>query len=310
MLPLVPRVVAGHRSSRAPADGYGLPLLVLLLAVLAGCGSESPGNPCAGVNCSGHGTCYTDGFWPLCTCEPGYAAVGGTCVGGDGGGDGGDSDATDHSDRGEVPVGCGDGFKDETEECDDGNDVEGDGCEPNCTYSCHLAADCDDGEECTTHLCVSRGGGRACTATPVAVGTVCDDSSTCTDPDACNAAGVCTGPPTASDTLCDDGLYCNGADDVCDGAGSCMPISMPPCPISGCVGGCDETTETCTPAAADTSCRAAAHQCDVAEACDGTALTCPDDVQAPAGTPCDDGTACNDPDQCNGTGSCVGTVAC
>jgi cysteine-rich repeat protein len=295
-------------SARAPGDDYGLPLVALLLAALAGCGGESPGNPCAGVDCSGHGACYTDGFWPLCACEPGYAAVGGTCVGGDG--DGGESDAEDAGDRVEVPVGCGDGVVAPTEECDDGNAVDGDGCDSDCTYSCHRATDCDDAEECTTNLCVAHGGGRACTATPVAVGTVCDDSSTCTDPDACNAEGVCTGPPTASDTLCNDGLYCNGADDVCDGAGSCVPISMPPCSISGCVGGCDETTDTCTPAAAGLTCRAAAHQCDAVESCDGTATTCPADAMAPAGTACNDGSDCTDPDSCDGAGTCTGTSIC
>jgi cysteine-rich repeat protein len=284
----------------------------VLLASLTGCGGESPGNPCAGVDCSGHGTCYTDGYWPLCECEPGYAAVGGTCVGGDG--DGGDTGAEDHAedggDRVEVPVGCGDGVADTTEECDDGNDVPGDGCEVDCTYSCHRAENCDDGEECTTHLCVARGGGRACTSTPVAVGTVCDDSSLCTDPDACNAAGVCTGLPTPSDTLCNDGLYCDGADDVCDGAGSCVPISMPPCSISGCVTGCDETTDTCTPAAAGTTCRAAAHQCDAVESCDGTATACPADLMAPAGTACNDGSDCTEPDACDGAGNCTGTPIC
>ena len=73
--------------------------LVLGLATLAGCGNDGAGSPCAGVDCSGHGTCYTDGLWPLCSCDPGYRPSGAACVsdgdGGDSGGDGEDGD-TDH----------------------------------------------------------------------------------------------------------------------------------------------------------------------------------------------------------------------
>jgi len=312
MLPLVPRDASERGSPIVPHGACGLALALAALA--AGCGGESSANPCAGVDCSGHGTCYTDGFWPLCACEPGYAAVGGTCIGGDADG-GGDTEAGEDGgeggDHGEVPVGCGDGMVDVTEECDDGNDVAGDGCEPNCTYSCHLPADCEDGDVCSTdHLCVSRGGGRVCTFTPAAEGTVCDDDSTCTDPDACDREGVCTGPPTASGTLCDNHLFCDGSGDICDGAGNCAGVSMPPCPLSGCTVDCDEATDTCITATAGTTCRAAAHQCDTAETCDGTAMTCPDDAMATAGTVCDNGIDCDNPDQCDGAGNCNGTVGC
>ncbi|MFW6049811.1 MAG: hypothetical protein ACODAU_01485 [Myxococcota bacterium] len=45
---------------------------------------------------------------------------------------------------------CGDGYVDTDagEECDDGNDVNGDGCEDDCTITCTMDADCDDGEGC------------------------------------------------------------------------------------------------------------------------------------------------------------------
>jgi hypothetical protein len=69
---------------------------VLGLATLAGCGSDA-GSPCAGVDCSGHGTCYTDGLWPLCSCEPGYRPSGAACASeGDGGESGGEDGDTDH----------------------------------------------------------------------------------------------------------------------------------------------------------------------------------------------------------------------
>ncbi|MEZ4381679.1 MAG: choice-of-anchor L domain-containing protein [Nannocystaceae bacterium] len=59
-----------------------------------------------------------------------------------------DSDTEGGTDPGE----CGDGVIDDGEACDDGNDVEGDGCEPDCTLS-PPPDDCgngqlDEGEEC------------------------------------------------------------------------------------------------------------------------------------------------------------------
>jgi len=37
-------------------------------------------DPCAGVDCSGHGTCTVDGLGPVCDCDPGYEPLGLTCV--------------------------------------------------------------------------------------------------------------------------------------------------------------------------------------------------------------------------------------
>lgn len=60
---------------------------------------------------------------------------------------------------------CGDGYVDALlgEECDDGDLVEGDGCEIDCTFSCHTDEDCDDGTVCTgVESCVEVEGGKAC----------------------------------------------------------------------------------------------------------------------------------------------------
>jgi cysteine-rich repeat protein len=48
---------------------------------------------------------------------------------------------------------CGDGFLDPSEQCDDGNAADGDGCSPTCRLSCATAADCDDGDACTDDAC-------------------------------------------------------------------------------------------------------------------------------------------------------------
>lgn len=61
-----------------------------------------------------------------------------------------------------VAMGCGDGDVSGDEACDDGNDVDGDGCDGDCTFSCTANGDCDDGLACNggetcdveAHICV------------------------------------------------------------------------------------------------------------------------------------------------------------
>jgi cysteine-rich repeat protein len=92
--------------------------------------------------------------------------------GGDGDGDGRDGDA--------LPV-CGNGRLEGVEECDDGNFLAGDGCEPDCTWTCEAPADCDDGDSCN--------GAEACTDHRCAGGTPLADGTACTT--AGGAAGTC-----------------------------------------------------------------------------------------------------------------------
>jgi cysteine-rich repeat protein len=58
------------------------------------------------------------------------------------------------------PHSCGDDFVGGREECDDRNAISGDGCEMDCTFSCHTDPDCDDDDPCSivdrcgsTHRC-------------------------------------------------------------------------------------------------------------------------------------------------------------
>lgn len=58
---------------------------------------------------------------------------------------------------------------------------------------------------------------------------------------------------------------------------------------------CDGAAKSCPGdglAAAGTECRAAADQCDAAEVCAGDVASCPSDLPAFDGSPCDDGDAC------------------
>lgn len=101
-----------------------------------------------------------------------------------------------------VPLTCGDDLLDEGEECDDGNTVNGDGCDINCEYSCHFNEECDDSSECTVDLCSSGGTGRLCEHQVIE--GECDDGLFCTTGDHCSEAGICDG--TAD--KCDDAVAC------------------------------------------------------------------------------------------------------
>ena len=74
----------------------------------------------------------------------------------------------------EVVPYCGDGTLDSAEACDDGNNVDGDGCSANCTVEAYCGdGTLDPGEQCddgnTTNgdgcsaLCSTEGGGEGCT---------------------------------------------------------------------------------------------------------------------------------------------------
>ena len=85
-----------------------------------------------------------------------------------------------------VDAGCGNSVVDGGEECDDGNEVDGDGCDVGCTFSCETDEECNDGTVCTgTETCDTAT--HTCQAgEPLD----CDDSSACTA-DSCDAALGC-----------------------------------------------------------------------------------------------------------------------
>jgi len=74
----------------------------------------------------------------------------------------------------EVAPYCGDGTVDSGEACDDGNNVDGDGCSANCTVEAYCGdgtldpgEQCDDGNSTNgdgcSALCANEGGGEGCT---------------------------------------------------------------------------------------------------------------------------------------------------
>lgn len=171
-----------------------------------------------GVSCNGVETCDAANH----VCEGGTApALGSACTLDSG-------SAGECTSRGVcAPVGCGNGVISMDEDCDDMNDVDGDGCDNDCTFSCAADVDCADGDLCNgTETCVVAT--HACAAGTV---LVCDDASACTvdscvpsvgcrnflmdgdlDGAAPSSAGVCG--TDCDDT--DDTVY-GGAEELCDG---------------------------------------------------------------------------------------------
>lgn len=163
-------------------------------------------------------------------------------------------------------------------DCDDGNSCTTAVCQAgHCAFTTLApGSPCDDGNSCTTDLCDTAG---VCQGSPLPPGTICDDGRVCTTGDTCNASATCVGTPAAPGTPCDDTNGCT-AGDVCNGAGIC----------------------TGTPAAFGTACDDT-NACTLADICDGLG-GCRGQI-APLGTACDDGQPCT-LGYCN-SGSCLGT---
>lgn len=132
-----------------------------------------------------------------------------------------------------VPEGCGDEAVEGIEECDDGNQIPGDGCEPTCTFSCEADEDCSDGDVCngaetcnlTTHACV-MGTSLECDAEDECSQGSCDSVTGCTTV-LIDADGDRYAPATLPcGTDCDDTRadvnpgqveLCDDVDQDCDG---------------------------------------------------------------------------------------------
>jgi cysteine-rich repeat protein len=192
-----------------------------------------------------------------------------------------DGDGCDSNCR---PTACGNGVVTAGEGCDDGNAADGDGCDSNCTpTACGNGAVtagevCDDGNLIDGDGCDSNCRLTACGNGIVTGGEACDDGNVA-DGDCCSSTcqvGAAGSPCTS------DGNPCTN--DQCDGVASCVHlpvVSGTPCPDDG---------NACTVDA-----------CDGAGACAHPA--------GPDAIPCDDGDGCTAGDECT-SGVCAGANAC
>ncbi len=166
---------------------------------------------------------------------------------------------------------CGDGTIDPGEDCDDMNVVDGDGCDTDCTWSCTVSADCNDGRDCNgrerctaaTHTCgpgAEPADYTTCErdANPatfelcvggVCIASECGDGFTDTRHEECDDHNGINGDGCENECRfschnvedCRDGMPCNG-DETCDtGPHVCRagapPANGSPCPGGMCMGG-------------------------------------------------------------------------
>ncbi len=167
----------------------------------------------------------------------------------------------------EIPAGCGDGEVNGEEDCDDGNHEPGDGCEPDCTWTCRENGDCDDGNLCNGEETCDEGDSHMCIeGTDASEGTDCDDGMNCTPTDACDSDGNCVG---SGSHPCSDGSPCT--QDFCLERTSDYECYFEPM---------DDMTECAGGRCCDGECREGAECCEDADCgggdCSGTAVDCED----------------------------------
>jgi hypothetical protein len=212
------------------------------------------------------------------------------------------------------------------EQCDDSNNIAGDGCSADCKIECKTDNDCpDDGNPCTNDICDQNT--HFC-AHPNNTAP-CDDGDQCTVNDVC-AGGVCTPGPQED---CSDGISCTldfcanhqtgecahnpsgcecQTDLDCDDQNDCTnefcDLSSFSCVRSNNSNSCDDGifcngTDTC----GEGSCSIhSGDPCANGLQCDNTCNEANQNCHAPDGTSCDDTDACTQTDTCQ-NGGCVGS---
>ena len=206
---------------------------------------------------------------------------------------------------------CGNGIvePENGEECDDGNNVGGDGCNETCKLECCCVPDCQ-GKQCGPDGCLGSCGD-------------CNDNNLCTfdwcdvevgecvhEEKDCNDGNCCTTDYCDEDTGNCKNVPCN-----CDDGDPCTADYPADC-VAGHPAGCVHVPIECNDDNACTkdSCDPATGQCEYAFGCkDDDPCTndyCTQDeecINEPKD--CDDGNACTD-DSCEpGTGKCAHTEA-
>lgn len=216
---------------------------------------------------------------------------------------------------------CGNGIVELTEQCDDSNTNDGDCCTSACQFDSASTACTSDGNVCTDDVCNGSG---TCLHT--------NNSSPCSDGDACTENDVCSGGTCSADPVCGNGTVEGSCGEECDppngitcdascqslavcGNGTLEPgeacddgnLLAGDCCDAVCqveVGPCDDadnctTGDICTPggcAGTPLDCTFLDSECTTGQ-CDSLNGECVS-VNSNEGGPCDDGNACNANDVC------------
>ncbi|MDX2019604.1 MAG: putative metal-binding motif-containing protein [Deltaproteobacteria bacterium] len=178
-----------------------------------------------------------------------------------------------------APSRCGDGFVNvlALEECDDGNDMVGDGCSL-CRFDCKANQECDDTDVCNgseicdlaKHVCgagtvpaagtsctLNQGVAGACNQGQCAkagcgnsikdAGEDCDDGNN-VDTDGCTSKCTFT---CVADKDCDNGNACDGVETCNVATHGCKQGKPISCGANGCAGVCDPNAGACVYADVD-----------------------------------------------------------
>ena len=230
-----------------------------------------------------------------------------------------------------VAARCGDTFVTGTEQCDDGNTTDGDGCENDCTWTCTAAADCSDGNLCNgTETCTmpSTLGSRCVAGSPPTDGTSCGGGRICrmgtcatagcgdgivSSPEQCDDGNMTSGDGCDNDCTwtctaaadCSDGNACNGAE-TCTSPGtlgSRCNAGAPPAPGTSCGTGLICVGTSCIAARCGDSIVTGTEQCDDGNTTNGDG--CDNDCTFTCSGPadCSDGLACNGAETCSMPGT-------
>lgn len=229
------------------------------------------------------------------------------------------------------PVGCidPDNF---CEECDDGNNVNGDGCDANCQLEQCGDGNIDIGEDCDGETlgscqigCTQDCECDLCGDGVVDPGEECDpgidaccnndctfntgDSCTDDDQNECTSgqceAGSCV--PKNNNDSCDDGLGCTENDACSGGACSGSQVICPDDGESCTIETCNEDTDQCETNSdgcecdEDSDCLDDGNPCTGAGVCTNFSCTYP---PVEAGTSCADNLFCNGNEVCDANGTC------
>ncbi len=254
-------------------------------------------NPCAEINCSGHGTCEVVNNVAVCNCTTDYQqsddkldCVSNVCINIDCSGHGNCIEFAD------APL-CN---------CDT-DYVRGDdkiSCTPkpqNCDPACDSWQECNDAQECVT-----KDG-------------FCKDVNDCNDNQICNTGHRCEVPSTC-DPACDDSWQvCNDAQECVTKDGFCKDVN-------DCIGEelCNDTHKCEVPSTCNPACDDSWQVCNDTQECVPKETFCDATTDCGAGNSCDDTThkciatctplcdnkACGD-DGCNGScGDCAAGSSC
>ena len=183
-----------------------------------------------------------------------------------------------------VPIVCGDSFREGIEQCDDGNNIDGDGCDATCNLeSCgdgiqQPLEECDDGNNVNDDGCSAACLLEICGDGVQQAGEQCDDGNN-VDNDGCNAICVLE--------ICGDGIKqpVEGCDDGnVNNNDGCSAL----CVLEFCGDGTKQTVEQC-----DDGNNVNGDGCDAVCVLEG----CGDGIKQPA-EGCDDGNV-NNNDGCS-----------